>query len=163
MEFTKVTNNLEGDLDLTWVYLWDKGPKKPSPPQRPDLPKGKIGDPEFDLAMIEFKEFLEDYERALKAYSKAKDDYAKWHKDNGGPFEIKMYSVNATEALQRDPDRYCVSAKTRGHGSRTNQGLPDGMKPGRAHFENLARIAAGESDMEQARRSDPVFGDEVRI
>ena len=162
MEFTKVTNNLEGDLDLTWVYLWDKGPVKPVPPKRPALPTGKQGDPEFDLAMIEFKETLEDYERALRLYSKAKDEFAEWQKNKGGPEELRMYSVNATEALQRDPERYCVSARTRGHGSRINQGLPEGIKPGRAHYENLARIAAGESDMEVARRSDPVFGDEVR-
>lgn len=162
MEFTKVTNNLEGDLDLTWVYLWDKGPAKPVPPKRPVLPTGKTGDPEYDLAMIEFKETLEDYERALRIYSKAKIDFSEWWEKNGGPYEIKRHSCDATEALERDPNRYCVSARTRGHGARTNQGLPDGMKPGKSHYENLARIEAGESDMEAARRSDPVFGSEVR-
>jgi hypothetical protein len=163
MEFTKVTNNLSGDLNLTYVYLWDLGPSKPVAPKRPDTPAGKKGEPEYDLAMIEFRGVLEKYDEDLRAYGRDKINFAEWQKKQGGPIEMRFWSVDAADALERDPKRYCVSARTRGYGNRPNQGLPEGMKPGKGHFENQARIAAGESDLEAARRSDPVFGQqEVR-
>jgi hypothetical protein len=54
--------------------------------------------------------------------------------------------------------RYFISSRTRGFESLPNQGLPGAMKPGKAHFDNLNRERAGEADLDEARRSDPVFG-----
>lgn len=146
------------DRGTQMVVLWDLGPQKPVPPKRPNAPKGKEGDPEFDLAKIEFQEELDDYQAALKAYSTAKIDYAKWLKDVGGPIERTMWSCDADDALARDPKRYCISASTRGHANAPNRGLPEGQKPGKGHIEQQKRIEAGEADMVQLRKSDPVFG-----
>lgn len=158
MEFTRVTNSLAPELAKTYVFLWDIGPLKPSPPKRPDMPKGKPGEPEFDLGMVEFKETLEEYEAALKAYGKAKTEYAKWQKDQGGAIELRFFSCDAHDALERDPERYFISASTRGHSGLKNHGLPGGYKPGRGHEANLERARQGEAEYAQARAADPVFG-----
>jgi len=158
MEFTKVTNSLAPELAKTYVILWDIGPTKPVPPKRPDTPKGKEGDPEHDLAVIEFKESLEDYGEALKAYKQAKIEYAKWQKDQGGAIELRMFSCDAADALQRDPARYHISSSTRGYERLKNHGLPAGHKPGRGQEENIRRAQEGEAEFAAARARDPVFG-----
>ena len=146
------------DRGTQMVVLWDLGPEKPVAPKRPAAPKGKEGEPEYDLAKVEFQEQLDDYQAALKAYSKAKADYADWLKRVGGPIELTMWSCDAADSLARDAKRYCISASTRGHSHLPNHGLPEGRKPGNGHVEQQRRIAAGEADMEQLRRRDPVFG-----
>ena len=163
MEFTKITNSLEGDNQTMMVVLWDLGPSKPEAPKRPVAPKGNAGDPEFDLALIEFKQEIEDYEAALKAYRQAKIDFAKFQERYGGPYEITQWSVDAADTLARDPNRYCISSRTRGYERAKNGGLPAGLKPGHGHAENLRRQQEGYADLEEARRRDPVFGtQEVR-
>jgi hypothetical protein len=159
------------DQRLQTVVLWDMGPPKPEPPKKPRwvAPNGtKEGDPDYDLAKLEFKGVLEQYEDDLRTYGRAKQEYAEFQKQWGGPYEClgvgPYFSVDAWDAIQRDPKRYCVSSRTRGYGNRPNQGLPDGVKPGRGHFENLKRIEAGESDLALARARDPVFGQqELRL
>ncbi|SRR6266403_349871 len=158
MEFTKVTNSLAPELAKTYVVLWDIGPPKPVAPTKPALPKGKEGDPEYDIALIEFKESLEEYGEALKAYKHAKIEYAKWQKDQGGAIELTRFSCDASDFLERDPERYFISASTRGHEHLKNRGLPAGYKPGRGHEENLRRAQEGEAEFARARASDPVFG-----
>jgi hypothetical protein len=101
-EFSKVTNSLGPELAKTHVIMWDIGPHKPIAPKRPKTPTGKLGQPDFDLAMVEFKEQLEDYEAELKAYSRAKQEYAAWQKNEGGAIERVMWSVDAFDALERD-------------------------------------------------------------
>lgn len=154
--------HLIDDQRLQMVVLWDLGPPKPEAPKRPKFvapASTKEGDPEYDLAKIEFREIMEQYDADLRAYGRAKTEFADWNKRYGGPYEIfNMFSCDAEDALARDPKRYCISARTRGHERRPNQGLPEGLKPGRGHFENLKRIEAGESDLAAARRADPVFG-----
>src|SRR5205809_707123 len=81
-----------GDNPSSMIRLWDLGPKEPQAPKRPDLPKGKEGEPEYDLALIEFKGALAVYEEALKAYGIAKRDFADWHKTYGGPYELERLS-----------------------------------------------------------------------
>ena len=157
-EFTRVTNTLAPELAKTYVVLWDIGPTKPVAPAKPALPKGKEGEPEFDLAMIEFKESLEEYAEALKAYGRAKTEYAKWQKDQGGAIELKMFSCDAHDALARDPKRYHISSSTRGHEKLKNFGLPDGVKPGKGQAENIRRAQEGEAEFAAARARDPVFG-----
>lgn len=189
-EFTKVTNTLGPELAKTFVILWDIGPHKPSAPKRPDAPKGKPGQPEFDLSMLEFKEELENYEAALKAYGRAKTEYADWQKKEGGAIERTFYSCDATDALARDAAnapmldvldrdgnpvldeqtgepkkaprlRYFISASTRGHERLKNHGLPDGVKPGQGQSENMRRQREGEEEFLRARAADPVFGQEM--
>lgn len=148
------------DRGTQMVVLWDLGPQKPVAPKRPTAPKGKDGDPEFDLAKVEFQEELEAYQVALKAHQKAKTEYAGWLENVGGPIEQTKWSVDAADALARDPKRYCISASTRGHSNLPNRGLPEGVKPGKGHLEEQRRIAAGESDLEQLKKRDPVFGEQ---
>lgn len=157
-EFTRVTNSLAPELAKTYVFLWDIGPIKPSAPNKPALPKGKEGEPEYDLAKIEFAEHLEQYQTDLKAYGAAKTDYAKWQKDQGGAIELRMFSCDAHDALERAPDRYFISASTRGHEKLKNHGLPAGHKPGRGHEANIERARQGEAEFNAARARDPVFG-----
>lgn len=144
---------LEADQQTMKVRLWDLGPRESEIPARPELPKGKEGSPEYDLAMIDFRGELANYETALKAYGQAKKDFAAWQATYGGPYEVEMYSVDAREALELDKERYLVSDDRLG-----NHGLPKGRKPGEWHFkekqrqEELRRLSA------QARSRDPVFG-----
>ena len=157
-EFTKVTNSLAPELAKTYVVLWDIGPGKPEAPKKPAVPKGKEGEAEYELAMVDFKEELEAYTEAIKAYGRAKIEYAKWQKDQGGAIELQMFSCDAQDALTRDPDRYHISASTRGHEKLKNHGLPVGHKPGKGQAENLRRTQEGVAEYEAARRADPIFG-----
>lgn len=160
-EFTKVTNALGAEMAKTFVILWDIGPKKPVAPNRPKAPKGTVGDAEHDLLMIEFKEEVETYEAGLKAYGQAKIEYAAWQKKEGGAIERLFYSCDAHDAMARDPSRYFISASTRGHEKLKNHGLPDGAKPGLGQAENMRRQREGEEEFLQARKADPVFGQEM--
>lgn len=157
-EFTKVTNTLGPELAKTYVMLWDIGPLKPVQPARPKVPVGKDGDPEFELAKIEFVEVLEKYQADLKAYGKAKIEHAEWQDKQGGALEIRMFSCDANDALSRDPDRYFISASTYGHESLKNHGLPAGYRPGKGHADNLRRAAEGDAEFALIRARDPVFG-----
>lgn len=160
-EFTKVTNTLGPELAKTFVILWDIGPKKPVAPARPKAPKGSPGEAEYDLAMIEFKEELEGYEAALKAYGRAKTEFASWQEQQGGAIERTFYSCDAHDAMARDPDRYFISASTRGHEKAANHGLPKGVQPGKGHAENLRRMREGDDEFARMRAADPVFGQEM--
>lgn len=154
------------------VWLWDCGPEKPKPPTRPETPSGKQGDPEYDLAVIEFKESLENYEEALKEYAAKKKEHAHWHKVIQGPVELVMWSVNARDALANDDRavkegrqeklRYYISSRTRGWSQAKNHGLPIGVKPGKGHQAALEREIAGEKEFVQALRNDPQFGMEMQ-
>lgn len=157
-EFTRITNSLAPELAKTYVILWDIGPSKPVAPERPVAPKGKEGDPEFDLATMEFKEQIEEYGEALKAFKQAKVEYAKWQKDQGGALELRMFSCDAQDALTRDPARYHISASTRGYEKLKNHGLPKDHKPGKGQEENLRRAQEGQAEFAAARAKDPVFG-----
>jgi hypothetical protein len=157
-EFTRVTNSLAPELAKTHVVLWDIGPQKPNLPQKPPLPKGKEGEPEYDLAMVEFKESLEEYTEARRVYLAQLKEHAKWQKDQGGAIERHFYSCDAYDALERDPERYYISASTRGHEKLKNHGLPAGYKPGRGQAENIRRAEEGESEFARLKAADPVFG-----
>jgi hypothetical protein len=162
-EFTKVSSSGSGlDVDsrgLQMVVLWDIGPQKPVQPKRPEPPKGNVGEPAYELAVVEFRDVLDVYDKAIRAHRKAKADYEAWHAQWGGPYEFHNYwSSDATDALARDPKRYFVSASTRGYVGIANRGLPEGMSPGRGHHENMRRIAQGESDIATIRQTDPIFG-----
>lgn len=135
--------------------VWDVGPQKPTAPARPEAPKGKNGDPDYEVAKIDFQEVLEDYQEAIRTYGRLKQEYADWHKRYGGPFELVMWSMDALEALQRDPKRYFES-----HPSLQNHGLPAEMKPGRFHYENIARTRLSDDELARARDRDPQFGNQ---
>ena len=160
--FTKISNPLVGEAHTQMVVLWDKGPGKPVPPKRPEVPKGKEGDPEYDLAMVDFREGMEEYEAALKRYKQQKIEHADFVRNNGGPYEITMWSCDAADALARAPERYCISAKTRGYEKLKNRGLPIGMTPGHGQAAQEERERQGNIDLEALRRADPVFGQAER-
>jgi hypothetical protein len=164
------TNAMAADADLQKVWMWDCGPEKPHAPERPKLPKGEDGDPDHDLAMIDFREQMTDYETALKTYRAAKAEYSEFEKRQGGPIEHLMWSCDASDALKNDEKaiedgrqekrRWYISSRTRGYSGLRNQGLPNGMRPGHGHEENLRRQAEGETDLALAKRRDPVFGEQ---
>jgi len=148
------------DQAASRVWLWDLGPKKPEMPKRPQMPAGKEGEPAFDLAMVDFREQILDYETAVKAYRADKTAFDAFAVRYGGPYEISMWSADASDALKNDAHRYCISARTRGYTSLKNGGLPVGMKPGKGHAENMRRMAEGDADLAAIKRRDPVFGDQ---
>jgi hypothetical protein len=164
--------------DLQKVILWDIGPEKPKAPQRPPLPKKQAeGDPEYDLAKIEFNDQLAQYDADLRRHGQLKTEYQKWEREIGGPIELEFWSVDARDALVRDAAavkdgrqsrlRYFVSTSTRGYtdnpnrrGERylPNRGLPEGMSPGRGQAELARRRAVDDAELADAMRADPVFG-----
>lgn len=133
--------------------VWDTGPQKPTPPQKPIAPHGKSGDPEYELAKIDFQETLEEYQTSIKEYGRLKQEYADWQKRYGGPYELVMWSMDVRDALRNDPKRYFES-----HPSLPNHGLPETMAPGPAHAENIARARAGLDELDRQRERDPQFG-----
>lgn len=158
--FQPANLHMVDDLNDQQVILWDTGPRKPTMPKKPDLPKrGELEEAEYDLVMIEFRVVLEDYEKALKAFGIARQDYQEWHTRNGGPVELVQYSCDATDTLEREPNRYFVSARTRGHEDKPNYGLPPGMRPGHGQADLERRRREGAVFLEEARRQDPIFGD----
>lgn len=170
-EFVKYRSNLIDALASMKVWLWDMGPEKPVAPKRPNVPKGKEGDPEYDLAVLEFKEQLELYEDALKRYRNQKVEFAAFNTQMGGPVEVLMWSCDAADALRRDAKaidegrqtrpRWCISARTRGYQKLPNGGLPEGVKPGHGHQANIERQIAGDKEFLAALKADPVFGQEM--
>lgn len=141
-----------------YVILWDIGPQKPTAPVKPATPKGKEGEAEYDIAMVEFREQLDAYATARKAYLQGLEDWQKWQKREGGAIERQFYSCDAYDALARDPERYFISASTRGHEKLKNHGLPAGYKPGPGHAENVRRAQEGDEEFARLRAADPVFG-----
>lgn len=157
--------------EISRVWMWDIGPEKPVQPKRPPVPKGREGDPEFDLALIEFKEALADYEAALMNHKRLKAEYADFERQMGGAVMVPMWSVHAQDALERDGRavaegrqtrrRWFIASRTRGYGALPNEGLPEGVKPGHGHKENMRREREGQDGLMAARAADPVFGSEV--
>lgn len=146
------------DQSVMHVWLWDLGPAKPVAPVRPKAPTEKEGTPAYDLAMVDFREAIADYEAALKIHKLARDAYLDFERRFGGPHEIMQFSCDAQDTLVRDPKRYCVSSRTRGSSSLKNRGLPIGVKPGPGQAEQERREREGESELAAIRRADPVFG-----
>jgi len=157
--------------DLQRVYLWDIGPEKPAPPIRPPLPKGKEGDPEYDLAKVEFADALARYDAELKEHGRRKAEYASWERQCGGPVEMEFWSVNAREALDSDVRavaegrqtrrRWYLSSRTRGSERLPNRGLPEGMKPGHGQADLERTRKERDADFADAMRRDPIFGEAV--
>lgn len=170
-EFSKYRSNLIDAHAAMKVWLWDMGPEKPVAPKRPAVPKGREGDPEYDLALLEFKEQLEQYEDGLRRYRAAKVEYAEFERNMGGPVEMLMWSTDAGDALRADhraveqrrqtKPRWCISARTRGYEKLPNGGLPEGLKPGHGQQANIERQIAGDKEFLAAMKADPVFGQEM--
>jgi hypothetical protein len=189
-EFVKYSNPLIDDLTSMHAWMWDCGPEEPDLPSPPDAPSGKDGDPKFDLAKIQYKRKLHAYEAALLDYERKVKEWMDFQKQYGGPYEIRMWSVDALDAITNDlravfdkrqeKPRYYVSERTsrmlknrilgqmRSVLSRekveleVTSGLPKGMKPGHGHEANLRRQIAGEKEFEAALMADPQFGQEMR-
>lgn len=123
------------DVDTLRVRLWDLGPRRPAMPTPAEAPTGNEGTVEHDLAMLEFEQNAErQYQDALQAYRRAKKEWDDFERRQGGPVEIEMWSVNAREAMERDPERYVLE-------------LPPGLRPGHGHADNQRRAAAVRTDL----------------
>jgi hypothetical protein len=146
------------DQASMYVWLWDLGPLKPVVPVKPKAPLTKDGTPDHDLAMIDFRQAIADYEADLVVYKKANEEYIRFQRVNGGPIELMRYSVDADDILMRDPKRYCISSRTRGHSALKNRGLPPGVRSGHGQAAQELRERQGEADLQVLRRSDPIFG-----
>ncbi len=163
-----ITSDVDVDKHLQQVFLWDIGPEKPTAPVRITVPKGVAGEPEYDLALLEFRDELASYEQALIAYRRARIEYDTFMRTNGGATESRHWSCDAQDALRNDAKaveegrqarrRWYVSSRTRGHERLANNGLPEGVRPGRQQAENRAREASAMEIFAQAKRSDPNFG-----
>lgn len=171
-ESTKIDGPLVDMRAQQRVILWDLGPAEPKLPKRPKPPvrtaKPDDPDPEYDLAAMEFKEELERYEAALRAYRAQRDEHEKFQRDNGGPIERVFWSPDAYDALaaderavkeNRQPSRrWYISSRTRGYSHLKNHGLPVGMKAGHGQAEQRRREQEGDAEMAAALQRDPVFG-----
>lgn len=158
----KLSGDLMIDQHTDMVVLWVMPPDRPQPPKRPVPPKGQVGEPEYDLEMIEFRDAMEGYEADLRKYKAAKEAYAEFEDKYGGPYEIVQKSVDAADSLARDPKRFRISSKTRGYERLKNKGLPQGVEPGHGQAEQEERARQANVDLETLRRSDPVFGSSER-
>jgi hypothetical protein len=164
------SNLLDAHRDLK-VVLWDCGPEGPVAPVAPTLPKGREGEPEYDLAKIQFARKLEAYRQALVQWEIDTVVFKDWATRNGGPVEQMFWSCDASDALQNDARsvkegrqarrRWFVSARTRGCERLPNGGLPEGFKPGHGHQANIERQIAGQADLLAAKAADPMFGQGV--
>lgn len=158
------------NADVSKVVLWDVGPPKPTAPTRPKPPKGTEGDPEFDLAKLEFRDELEAYDEALRRYAQDRKDFKAFEQRWGGPHELTMWSADARDALtndaravaekRQDRPRYFMSSRTRGSEHLANGGLPSSMSPGRGHEAEMDRIRQTGVDLKTMQRRDPVFGEQ---
>lgn len=168
-EGIKFSGDWVDNTELQRVWLWDLGPETPVDPKKPIAPKGRDGEPQYELDKAEFQVALEEYKEALGAFKAAKTEYAIWKKRIGGPIEVLFDSISAKEAQERDQRAVdegrqtrlrwqYVSSRTRGYSNLANRGLPPEFKPGHGQADQERRIAEGESDLVAARKSDPVFG-----
>lgn len=127
------------------VDLWDLGPVRPVPPEAPIEVDEKLKGHELALAKIQYEDGFEVYKTDLRAFGEARKHFTEWHKKNGGPLKVELWSTDAVHALTVDPERYKLE-------------LPKGMKPGTAQVESDERAARGAQELNEARENDPQFG-----
>lgn len=152
--------------EIQKVWLWDIGPEEPRPPVKPDAPKSK--DP---IALKEAEFEAETWAAQKRQYDADLAAFVEWNRSRGGPYMEPMWSRNAQDALANDARavdekrqtrrRWYLSSRTRGYRHLPNEGLPEGMRPGRWHHEMIKRELAGEAEYIAARKADPVFGMEM--
>lgn len=142
-----VSDDSSSDINSMLVRIWDLGPHLAEMPVKPDLPKGKEGSPEYELALIDFEGELATYKVKLATFGRMKKEHAEWHSTYHGPYEFETHSVNAREAIQNEPDRYVAE-------------LPKGRKAGKWHTEEKQRQADARRTFAQTVARDPVFGNQ---
>lgn len=129
------------------IDLWDLGPQvSPKPPEAPEEPdKAKLKGTILAAAELEYEDACAVYKDALRTYNEAKKAHLAWHRDIGGPVQVELWGVDATHALNLEPDRYKLD-------------LPKGMKPGKAQEQAEERSAIEAQELERLRAKDPQFG-----
>jgi len=128
------------------VDMWDLGPQvAPKPPAAPEAPdKAKFKNAmEFAAAELEYEDAIETYKDQLRAYSAAKKAHHEWIAQKGGPIKVEFWGIDATEAMQIEPDRFKLD-------------LPKGMKPGKAQLEADEMAKETAEEIRQARKKDPL-------
>lgn len=127
------------------VQIWDLGPERPVMPKAPEEPKPGLKAAELALAQVEHEDALASYKQALRDYGVAKKEYERWQTQVGGPVELSMWSVDAADAMERQPGRFVAN-------------LPRGLKPGKAHFDNIKREEERQAELARQAERDPQFG-----
>jgi hypothetical protein len=108
------------------IVVWDIGPLRPVPPQRPALLDAAVelspaavhrgrtdSDPRIEPALARWTQAMQNYQRECDAY---KAERAQWERESGGgAIEISTTQADIVEC---------------GHGRYVTR-LPDGVKPGR--------------------------------
>jgi hypothetical protein len=129
------------------VDLWDLGPVRVAAPDAPKEPieAKDLKGADLALAKIHYEDALEDYKLALRAYGAAKVEHTKWHRENGGPRKVELWSTDAVHALEADAQRYALE-------------LPRGVKPGSAQIASDIAAEMTDQELQDAREKDPQFG-----
>jgi hypothetical protein len=128
-----------------FVDIWDLGPERPIAPAPPVEPK-KTGRAADDAVAVQlYEDAIEDFKKALKTYSAAKQDYDHHRAEIGGPVKVEMWPTDANDAITR-------------HGERWAKRLPAGAKPGKA--QAVADEAAAEKarELQRTKDRDPHMG-----
>ena len=162
-EYSRWRSNLVDAHRLLKVAVWDTGPERPVKPAKPVPPKAPHGSIEADIAAIELKEAIANYDAQLAHYIAQLKDHDAWHARHSGPVILEMWSCDWKDAARHDTT---ATAEGRQHRRRyyrydpraQHQGLPVGTAPGRSHAEQIERRAAADQALEVAQASDPEFG-----
>lgn len=128
------------------VDLWDMGPARPEPPEKPAEPdKTKLKGAYLAAAEVEYEDALDRYKDALRGWNAAKKAHRDWHDEKGGPRKVELWAVDATHALMTDPERFKLD-------------LPKGQRPGREQIEAEERALAEQDAIARMKEVDPQFG-----
>lgn len=132
------------------VDLWDTGPTRPAAPQPPAEVDAKLKGADRAAAEVEYEDACDRYKHQLRAFTKAKVDYAEWHETNGGPLKVELWGVDARFALDKEPVRFRLD-------------LPKGVKPGKAQLEIEANAESEAEAFQRQQAADPQFGQGVAL
>lgn len=132
------------------VDLWDCGPTRPLAPTAPAEVDAKLKGADKAAADVEFDDACERYKGQLRAFTKAKVDYAEWHEVNGGPLKVELWGVDARFAVEKEPGRFRLD-------------LPKNVKPGKMQLEIEANAESEAEAFQRQQAADPQFGQGVAL
>jgi hypothetical protein len=161
-EHVRYRSTLNDAMPSLKTRVWDTGPQRPVPPARPVPPKGLHGI-EADIAAIELKEAVANFDVQLTRHVALLKEHDIWHARHSGPVVLEMWVVDARDAIRHDTRavgegrqskrRYFIYDQ-----KKPRQGLPVGVEPGASHAEQIERQADDAAALAEAKRADPVFG-----
>lgn len=133
------------------VDIWDLGPQvAPKPPAAPDEPDARLKGGELAAAQVAYEDACEAYKDQLRDYNERRKAHRAWHEEKGGPVKQEFWGVDATFAMEREPERYKLD-------------LPRGTKPGAAQLAAEERAEVEIEELKRARALDPQFGQQRAV